>query len=244
MSPATRRGLLLAALILGGWLLSLLLLLGADWGHWSPMLLLLAVLLRSQLQTGLFIVGHDAMHRVLLPAAPRLNDRIGALVLGLYAALPFDRCLRQHQRHHRAPGTALDPDFHGPGQSSVLAWYGRFMTRYLSPGQMSLLLTAWALLAWCSSVQSVLLFCTLPLMLSSLQLFLVGTVLPHRRGAGPELAQHTRSLALPEWLSLLACYHFGYHLEHHQAPQLAWHELPRRHREGAASPLAPSVFAQ
>ena len=244
MSPATRRGLLLAALILGGWLLSLLLLLGADWGHWSPMLLLLAVLLRSQLQTGLFIVGHDAMHRVLLPAAPRLNDRIGALVLGLYAALPFDRCLRQHQRHHRAPGTALDPDFHGPGQSSVLAWYGRFMARYLSPGQMSLLLTAWALLAWCSSVQSVLLFCTLPLMLSSLQLFLVGTVLPHRRGAGPELAQHTRSLALPEWLSLLACYHFGYHLEHHQAPQLAWHELPRRHREGAASPLAPSVFAQ
>ena len=244
MSPATRRGLLLAALILGGWLLSLLLLLGADWGHWSPMLLVLAVLLRSQLQTGLFIVGHDAMHRVLLPAAPRLNDRIGALVLGLYAALPFDRCLRQHQRHHRAPGTALDPDFHGPGQSSVLAWYGRFMARYLSPGQMSLLLTAWALLAWCSSVQSVLLFCTLPLMLSSLQLFLVGTVLPHRRGAGPELAQHTRSLALPEWLSLLACYHFGYHLEHHQAPQLAWHELPRRHREGAASPLAPSVFAQ
>jgi beta-carotene ketolase (CrtW type) len=244
LSPATRRGLLLAALILGGWLLSLLLLLGADWGHWSPMLLLLAVLLRSQLQTGLFIVGHDAMHRVLLPAAPRLNDRIGALVLGLYAALPFDRCLRQHQRHHRAPGTALDPDFHGPGQSSVLAWYGRFMARYLSPGQMSLLLTAWALLAWCSSVQSVLLFCTLPLMLSSLQLFLVGTVLPHRRGAGPELAQHTRSLALPEWLSLLACYHFGYHLEHHQAPQLAWHELPRRHREGAASPLAPSVFAQ
>ena len=244
MSPATRRGLLLAALILGGWLLSLLLLLGADWGHWSPMLLLLAVLLRSQLQTGLFIVGHDAMHRVLLPSAPRLNDRIGALVLGLYAALPFDRCLRQHQRHHRAPGTALDPDFHGPGQSSVLAWYGRFMARYLSPGQMSLLLTAWALLAWCSSVQSVLLFCTLPLMLSSLQLFLVGTVLPHRRGAGPELAQHTRSLALPEWLSLLACYHFGYHLEHHQAPQLAWHELPRRHREGAASPLAPSVFAQ
>jgi len=244
LSPATRRGLLLAALILGGWLLSLLLLLGADWGHWSPVLLVLAVLLRSQLQTGLFIVGHDAMHRVLLPAAPRLNDRIGALVLGLYAALPFDRCLRQHQRHHRAPGTALDPDFHGPGQSSVLAWYGRFMTRYLSPGQMSLLLTAWALLAWCSSVQSVLLFCTLPLMLSSLQLFLVGTVLPHRRGAGPELAQHTRSLALPEWLSLLACYHFGYHLEHHQAPQLAWHELPRRHREGAASPLAPSVFAQ
>ena len=244
MSPATRRGLLLAALILGGWLLSLLLLLGADWGHWSPMLVVLAVLLRSQLQTGLFIVGHDAMHRVLLPAAPRLNDRIGALVLGLYAALPFDRCLRQHQRHHRAPGTALDPDFHGPGQSSVLAWYRRFMARYLNPGQMSLLLMAWALLAWCSSVQSVLLFCTLPLMLSSLQLFLVGTVLPHRRGAGPELAPHTRSLALPEWLSLLACYHFGYHLEHHQAPQLAWHELPRRHREGDASPLAPSVFAQ
>ena len=244
MRPATRRGLLLAALILGGWLLSLLLILPAAWGHWSPPLMLLAVLLRSQLQTGLFIVGHDAMHRVLLPGAPRLNDRIGALVLGLYAALPFDRCLRQHQRHHRAPATALDPDFHGPGQSSVVAWYRRFMARYLNPVQMSLLLTAWALLAWWSSVESVLLFCTLPLMLSSLQLFVVGTVLPHRRGCGAEPAQRTRSLDLPEWLSLLACYHFGYHLEHHQAPQLAWHELPQRHRERTPSPLAPTVSAQ
>jgi beta-carotene ketolase (CrtW type) len=242
LRPATRRGLLLAALILGGWLLSLLLVLRADWGRWSPPLLLLAVLLRSQLQTGLFIVGHDAMHRVLLPTAPRFNDRIGGLVLALYAALPFDRCLRQHQRHHRAPGTALDPDFHGPGQASIVAWYQRFMARYLNPRQMSLLLAAWGLLAWCTSVQSVLLFCTLPLMLSSLQLFVVGTYLPHRRSS--DRAQHTDSLGLPEWLSLLACYHFGYHLEHHQDPQLAWHELPRRRREGAASSLAPSVSAQ
>lgn len=242
MRPATRRGLLLAALILGGWLLSLLLVLRADWGRWPFPLLALVVLLRSQLQTGLFIVGHDAMHRVLLPAAPGLNDRIGALVLGLYAALPFDRCLRQHQRHHRAPGTALDPDFHGPGQGSIVAWYQRFMARYLNPGQMSLLLTAWALLAWCTSVHAVLVFCTLPLMLSSLQLFVVGTYLPHRSSS--DLAQHTVSLALPEWLSLLACYHFGYHLEHHQDPQLAWHELPRRRREGAGSYLAPSVSAQ
>jgi beta-carotene ketolase (CrtW type) len=88
----------------------------------------------------------------------------------------------------------------------------------------------------------VLLFCTLPLMLSSLQLFVVGTYLPHRRSS--DRAQHIDSLGLPEWLSLLACYHFGYHLEHHQDPQLAWHELPRRRREGAASSLAPSVSAQ
>jgi len=219
LRPATRRGLLLAAAILVGWLLSLL-------------------------QTGLFIVGHDAMHRVLLPAAPRLNDRIGALVLGLYAALPFDGCLRQHRRHHRAPGTPLDPDFHGPGQASIVAWYRRFMARYLNPRQMGLLLTGWALLAWCTSVPAVLLFCTLPLMLSSLQLFVVGTYLPHRRAGGPSAGAHTLSLDLPAWLSLLACYHFGYHREHHQAPHLAWHELPRRRRDMAPAALAPSGSGQ
>ena len=32
------------------------------------------------------------------------------------------------------------------------------------------------------------------------------------------------SLDWPAWLSLLACFHFGYHREHHDRPDLAWFE--------------------
>jgi beta-carotene ketolase (CrtW type) len=233
LNRASLRGLGLAALILLGWLASLLLLLPLDGLRLSPVLLLMVVLLRTQLQTGLFIVAHDAMHGVLVPGAPALNDRIGALVLGLYAAVPYGRCRLQHQQHHRAPGGDHDPDFHAPGRRSFLAWYRQFMAGYLSAQQLTLLLAAWGLLAWCTSMTSVLLICTIPLILSSLQLFVVGTYLPHRDPQGDAEVHHAISLDLPEWLSLLACYHFGYHLEHHLAPDLAWHQLPKRHREGA-----------
>jgi beta-carotene/zeaxanthin 4-ketolase len=206
--------------------------------------LVLLVLLRSVLQTGLFIVGHDAMHRLLVPSAPLLNDRCGAAVLALYAALPYQRCRHQHGLHHRDPGGPCDPDVHRAGASSLPAWYGQFMARYLSWGQMALLLSGWGLLAWASSIPAVLLMCTLPLLLSSLQLFVVGTYLPHRAqrpaGSFPEVI----SLNLPEWLSLLACFHFGYHLEHHQCPDLAWHQLPRQRRLVRAVALATAVRTQ
>ncbi|MGL6133378.1 MAG: fatty acid desaturase, partial [Prochlorococcaceae cyanobacterium] len=72
-------------------------------------------------------------------------------------------------------------------------------------------------------------YCTLPLALSSLQLFLFGTYLPHRGPA--QAAPHAAiTLAWPEPLSLLACYHFGYHVEHHSNPSLPWYELPACHR--------------
>lgn len=250
---ATRRSQLLATLLVLGWLASLGLGLGwalHPWPQEGPGLVLIGlalVLLRGFLQTGLFIVGHDAMHRLLVPGTVGLNDRLGAIVLGLYAALPYGSCRRQHLLHHRHPGEAADPDFHRPGAGSVLAWYGQFMGRYLTVGQMACLLTAWGLLAWCTSIAAVLLLCTLPLLLSSLQLFLVGTYLPHRRRpADPCCGQHqasaVRSLDLPEWLSLLACFHFGYHREHHLAPQLAWHQLPACRRDLPPVALATADF--
>jgi beta-carotene ketolase (CrtW type) len=247
---AARRSQLLATLLVLGWLASLGL--GLAWvmhplPQAGPGLVLIAlalVLLRSLLQTGLFIVGHDAMHRLLVPGAVGLNDRLGTMVLGLYAALPYGSCRRQHLLHHRHPGEAADPDFHRPGAGSVLAWYGQFMGRYLTGGQMACLLMAWGLLAWLTSIPAVLLVCTLPLLLSSLQLFLVGTYLPHRRPADQACGQEpaVRSLDLPEWLSLLACFHFGYHREHHLAPQLAWHQLPACRRDLPAVALATADF--
>ncbi|MFM7313273.1 MAG: fatty acid desaturase, partial [Cyanobium sp.] len=184
----------------------------------------LLVLVRSILQTGLFIVGHDAMHRSLLPASPDWNDRIGRLALGLYAWLPWDACCRNHRRHHQAPGSSFDPDHHGD-QRGAFGWYVRFMASYLNASQMGGLLGCWlfslALIAphLPNPPVQLLLFWVLPLLISSLQLFVVGTYLPHRQAAtiSPD-RHHATSLDWPEFLSLLACFHFGYHWEHHQHP--------------------------
>jgi beta-carotene ketolase (CrtW type) len=92
----------------------------------------------------------------------------------------------------------------------------------------------------------VLLFCTVPLLISSLQLFLFGTYLPHRDRPGESNSHHARSLALPVWLSLLACFHFGYHWEHHEFPTMAWFQLPGMRAfpqpsSGQSSRLAPQA---
>ncbi len=246
----TATGLVLAGAISSAWLLSLLALLASDWTSQPLALVVAAVALRTYLQTGLFIIGHDAMHGVLLPLRPGANQRLGQLALALYAGLPYQRCLRNHRQHHRAPGSRDDPDvLCGAGP---LAWYGRFMAGYLGVGQMAALLLNWALcwlLAWrhCANpTLTVLLICILPLALSSLQLFAFGTYLPHRgSGLDPGSSKQARSLDWPVWLSLLACYHFGYHHEHHQAPRLPWFALPSQ-RQGvqalwlASRPLAPA----
>ena len=219
-----------------GWLASLVGLLSLDLGQLSWLALAAALVGRTVLQTGLFIVGHDAMHGVLLTGGGKWNDRIGALALACYAALPYGPCRRNHRSHHQAPASADDPDFHADPHVGVWGWYGRFMAGYLTPWQMTRLLGGWVLLALIAEAFSptgwinVLLFCTLPLLLSSLQLFLIGTYLPHRGQRAPLSRARPDSLNLPSWLSLLACFHFGYHREHHERPDLAWFELPAEHR--------------
>lgn len=246
------RGLVWAAAISLGWIgsLAMLVLMPLE-GLWaSSGWLLPAVLIRAFLQTGLFIVAHDAMHGSLLPASRIWNDRIGRLALGLYAGLPWERCRRHHRSHHNHPGSATDPDHHDGRNGGAWAWYLRFMATYLSPGQMTWLLSTWlfTLLALqpftTHLVARLLLFWTLPLLISSWQLFLIGSYLPHREASGRSGDRHhAASLAWPEALSLLACFHFGYHWEHHADPQLPWYLLPGRHRlmtkpSPEASPLA------
>ena len=252
--PFPRWGLGFALATIGTWLGSLLLLLQVPAGtFWlTPAPLLLAVALRAFLQTGLFIVGHDAMHGSLLPGAPRWNDRIGRIALALYAGLPWDRCRHNHQRHHQDPAGPGDPDHHAEGQG-WLPWYVRFLASYLQPAQMLRLLGAWGLaLGWAAphaphALANLLLFWTLPLLISSLQLFLVGTYLPHRQSQARSRDRHqATSLRWPAPLSLLACFHFGYHWEHHQHPTLPWYRLPERrrwvtvpHGSGASLALGP-----
>ena len=69
----------------------------------------------------------------------------------------------------------------------------------------------------------------IPQVLSSVQLFYFGTYLPHRPGLPfeGEGLYKTRSNSYATWLSLLTCYHFGYHYAHHRAPWYPWWRLPR-----------------
>lgn len=256
MITATRRGLPLAAGILLGWVGSGMVLLPSSLSQWPIGWLALAVVARTWFQTGLFIVAHDAMHGTLWPERPDANRRLGQLALWLYAALPYQPCRANHLLHHRHAGTGRDPDHHGDGSGSPLHWYRRFMAAYLSPRQLTALVLGWLALAalaapfTTSPLANVGLYGVLPLLLSSLQLFLVGTYLPHRSGAtgGPGMGQdhQARSLDLPGWVSLLACYHFGYHWEHHAFPHLPWHALPAARRRvkdgvGLAAPFAISL---
>jgi beta-carotene ketolase (CrtW type) len=227
-------GLLLGTGIFGGWLATLVMALWADPAWWTPATAGLAVALRTFLQTGLFILGHDAMHRTLVPGRPLLNDGLGRLALLLYAGLPYGRCRRHHLRHHRFPGSRRDPDFRRASGDGVLSWYARFMGNYLSLGQLVLLLSSWLAVAAGLTVLdprrvlAVPTFWVLPLVLSSFQLFLFGTYLPHRGdGSGPASRHAVRSLGYPHLLSLLACYHFGYHREHHAHPAVPWFRLPQ-----------------
>lgn len=245
LRATTRKGLALATLILLGWLISMTSLLTISVASWPWWWMAMAVLLRTFLHTGLFITAHDAMHGVLLPELRSWNQRLGAVCLSLYAALPYRACLRNHHLHHSRPATAEDPDFHGDPAAGLWRWYGRFMVGYLSPGQMGRLLGFWGLLililvpwnpgAWLN----LLLFYTLPLLLSSLQLFIFGTYLPHRGQRLSGRQGRPTSLEHPPWLSLLTCFHFGYHSEHHDHPQLAWFELPAQRRR--IQPLTASL---
>lgn len=229
----SKLGLKVAAVIMVAWLASLATFLSCDLGILTWWKLIAGVLIRTELYTGLFIIAHDAMHQVLWPEQRRWNNCLGALALALYAALPYNLCGDNHRRHHQFAATALDPDFPRFSQDNAVSWYRQFMTGYLSTRQIICLLVIWIAFAWVSSantstaVVNVLVFCTLPLLLSSLQLFVFGTYLPHRRQRGGDQGKSPESLDLPSWLSLLTCFHFCYHREHHDNPGLAWFELPR-----------------
>ena len=72
-----------------GWLVSLAVLLSWDLTAsqlarpWVWLALFFGVVGRTLLQTGLFIVGHDAMHGVLWPHCRNRNALLGRIALGL-----------------------------------------------------------------------------------------------------------------------------------------------------------------
>jgi len=203
------------------------------------------VALSTFLSTGVFITAHESMHGLVVPGHPRINRCVGWLATWSYAGLDYGALARAHHRHHEVPATRADPDFY-TGNPWVVSWYLDFMSQYLSWRQFAWLNVLFVTMLFGLSLplSQVLIFWATPLILSTFQLFLVGTWLPHRPGTylgdGPLRA---RSVSLPPIFSFLACFHFGYHFEHHARPDLPWWRLWQV-RGLSASVLAPQLHNQ
>lgn len=225
----TAIGLALAAAIAGAWAalhvgsIFFLPLEGAGVG--TPAL----VLALCWLNVGLFIIAHDAMHGSLAPGRPKVNLWAGRLALAFYAGFSFDRLRAKHFEHHRNPGTAADPDFSVDHPSGFWRWYVAFFRQYFGWRELALMtvLVGVYALVLDAPYPNLLLFWALPAILSSLQLFLFGTFLPHRTEAEPFGDRHrARSSGYGYLASLLTCFHFGHHHEHHLSPATPWWRLP------------------
>lgn len=189
----------------------------------------LVVAAQCWLYVGLFIIAHDCMHGSLVPFRPWANRLVGAAVLFLYAGFSFDAMNAKHHVHHRHAGTSQDPDFDDRHPHNFWAWYGRFFTEYLTWRQPIVLggaITFYAVVLSAPLI-NLFLFWALPALLSSLQLFTFGTYLPHRPGQETFADRHNAQTNDFSWfVSLLTCFHFGYHHEHHLAPRAPWWQLP------------------
>ena len=104
------------------------------------------VLLRTFVQTGLFIIGHDAMHGTLVAKSSKLNRGIGTAVLILYAGLNYRRCKSNHDLHHLEAETDNDPDYKSHPNHSALRWFWDFMSRYMNARPLTILISSWLIL--------------------------------------------------------------------------------------------------
>ncbi len=70
----------------------------------------------------------------------------------------------------------------------------------------------------------------MPSLLSSIQLFYFGTFARIARGERFVDGHNARSNEFGFLASLLSCFHFGYHHEHHDQPWVPWWALPSQWR--------------
>jgi beta-carotene ketolase (CrtW type) len=228
------RGVWLALVLIFAWTLShVASVFYYDWQQSPHILMPFMVCWLCWLYVGLFIVAHDCMHGTLSSSA-RVNRVVGKLCLMLYACFDFEQMRTKHHAHHAYAGTPRDPDFLASDQRNFRSWYLKFFREYSTLKQYAgIVILSWSyILLFHVPVANVLVFWALPAILSSLQLFAFGTYFPHRPDGAPFDDHHNaRSNDYPRWLSLITCFHFGYHHEHHAAPHLPWWRLPEA-REG------------
>lgn len=187
------------------------------------------VLVQTFLSTGLFITCHDSIHGLVSRHHPKLNEALGRIAIFLYAGFSYSKLQEAHLAHHDHPVTEKDPDYTRDPQERLGAWLWEFATRYYGWPEF-LKMHLHVIFVWVvgGALWKVFLCFAIPAWLSAFQLFFFGTYLPHRVQRAPEHdnPHRARSNSMPRWLSLLTCYHFGYHFEHHQYPFVPWWRLP------------------
>lgn len=240
-------GLILALLILAVWAgLHTYAVFFHDLSGWGALTAVPLVLGLTWLYVGLFIVAHDCMHGSLVPFSPAINMTIGRLCLLVYAGFSFDALNRKHHLHHRHSGTADDPDFHDRKPPSFPLWYFRFFREYFSWREALIIAAIFNVYIYVlgANTANMVVFWALPAILSSVQLFTFGTYLPHRPGNEPFDDRHrARTNRFSYLVSLLTCFHFGYHHEHHLTPSVPWWRLPAAHAEYLAHREADTAHA-
>lgn len=229
-------GVTLALALVGAWLA--LHVYGVFFYSFSSAAVLIApllVALITWLNVGLFIVAHDAIHGSLVPGRRGVNLWFGRIALVLYAGFRFGRLEPKHLEHHRAPGTGTDPDFNAAHPTRLWPWYRQFMRRYFGATEfltLSLAVAAYLLIG--ARIANLLLFWAIPAILSSLQLFYFGTYRPHRHESRAFADSHNARTNEFGWFaSLISCFHFGYHHEHHLSPHVPWWRLPAERKARA-----------
>ena len=231
-------GVLVAGTVIILWVSSLVWLFSLDVSHVPVLAIGAFVLLRAFLHTGLFITTHEAIHGTIVPQHRRINDWLGSLTSRLYALLPYQTLAKNHRLHHRYPASERDPDFYQPGQNHLLLWYSHFMKEYLKGRQAWVLLIGMTvifytlLLGFRIPLSNIFLFWVIPILISSMQLFYFGIFLPHRQPTEEYSDRHrAKSSNYSSFWSFIACYHFDYHWEHHEYPNLPWYRLPSARRK-------------
>jgi beta-carotene ketolase (CrtW type) len=228
------KGVAVAATIVGVWALSLTVLLSVDIVEASAWLAVPAIAVQTFLYTGLFITAHDAMHATIAPTNRRLNDLVGTVAVRLYALFSYKKLHDKHWEHHKHPASTADPDYHDGEHRGFVGWYFNFLKNYVGVFQVVGMALVYNILHHVLGVSLLQLnvFWVLPNLLSTLQLFYFGTYLPHREPRDGYRDEHrATSNAYSTWVSFLTCYHFGYHWEHHDEPEVAWWRLPYVRRE-------------
>ncbi|OWY25860.1 fatty acid desaturase [Sphingobacteriales bacterium UPWRP_1] len=217
LEKGSAKGVVIACTIIVFWLMAMLGALLTPVGYSLPLNILL-ILLLTHLYTGLFITAHDAMHGAV-SWNRKVNLFFGQLCTTLFMFNSFKVLFPKHYDHHKFAGTENDPDYHPP---HPVKWYLKFLLEYISLRQLILAAITFNLLRLWFPVPNLLLFWILPSLLSTLQLFIFGTYLPHHGEHQPQNRHRARSQHKNHFLAFITCYFFGYHYEHHDSPQTPW----------------------